>query len=333
MKDDKLANLFKAMDLLCRKNGCSIKEASEKLNIDRRTFYRILKTCDALNIPYDKKDDVDGPTNSQRYFIDEKYFSDNSSKLLRLSQTEYFMLKYLLSKDTLLQNSGMMPVLDSMRNKLNVLTFCDTRGSERSIYVMDKHRRNYDQMQTDIFAAIMKAVTDHVQLTVTYTSAPDINNKRETKTFELCPYTFVDYNGAFYVIGKNPEYDFVTTYSLDRFSEVKENKNVPSFTVPEDFSPSRLFKDSFGLYNSDETIRLKLLFKWNTWTAITNRNWGRDQLLSKNKDGSFTLEFTSIPGYELESWIRSFGSDVKVIEPAELKEKIMSDFKEALAQY
>jgi predicted DNA-binding transcriptional regulator YafY len=105
------------------------------------------------------------------------------------------------------------------------------------------------------------------------------------------------------------------------------------FDIPDDFSPSALFETSFGLFNSEDSIRVRLRFKWNTWTAITNRTWGSDQKMTKNSDGSFTLEFTSIPGYELESWIRSFGSDVMVLDPPELREKIIGDFREALAQY
>ena len=129
MKDDKLSNMYTLLELLCRPNGCSVQEAIKRMDCKSKTFYRALKTFDQLYIPYEKKSDVDGPTNSQRYFIDQKYLGRFGARLLRLSTAEYFLLKYLLRKDTLLQNTTMMPVLDSMRQKLSRLTFCDTQAS------------------------------------------------------------------------------------------------------------------------------------------------------------------------------------------------------------
>ena len=67
MKDDKLSNMFSLMELLCRPQGCSVREAMKELHCASRTFYRTLNTFDELHIPYDKKPDFDGPTNSQRY--------------------------------------------------------------------------------------------------------------------------------------------------------------------------------------------------------------------------------------------------------------------------
>ncbi len=333
MKDDKLSNMFSLMELLCRPQGCSVREAMKELHCASRTFYRTLNTFDELHIPYDKKPDFDGPTNSQRYFIDQKYQGKFGAKILRLSTAEYFLLKYLLRKDTLLQNTTMMPVVDSMRQKLNSLTFCDTKGSDAAIYISDRHKRNYDRVQQEIFCKIMESLERHVQLSVKYKGAPDINNKRTESEFQLNPYTFLDHNGALYVIGARNESEAPRIFSLDRFSRASIPVPEVYYDIPEGFSPAEYLADTFGIYTGEEPQRVKLLFKWHTWTAIADRTWGKDQNFTRTADGSFLLEFTARGGYELESWIRSFGDGVKVLAPESLRQKIKDSLKAAYEQY
>ena len=237
MKDDKLSNMFSLLKLLCRPQGCSVREAMKELHCASKTFYRILKTFEELHIPFEKHSDVDGPTNSQRYLIEEKYLGKFGAKILRFSTAEYFLLKYLLRKDTLLHGSTMMPVVDSMREKLDNLTFSDTKGSSAAIYVSDKHRRHYDKIQQDIFSTIMEALERHVELKVTYTGAPDMYNRRTTREFLFHPYTFLDHNGAFYVVGTWKGYGNPCVFSLDRFSSAAIAHQRKAMRFPKTFPP------------------------------------------------------------------------------------------------
>lgn len=332
MKDDKLYNVFRTIEMLARPNGATPREVSDALGFDRHTFYSMLKTLDAINIPYDKKSDIDGPTNSMRYFVREEFLSSAGPKLLRMSPSEFFVLKYLLRKDSLLKDSSMSSVVESLQQKLARLTFSDTKGSAPAIYVTDNHRRHYDSVRQEIFSRIIEAIEKRTVINVTYTSAPDMYNKRETKSYELEPYTFLDHNGAFYVLAKKPEYEEVRTFSLDRFSAV-ELMTGKYFDLPPNFSPAKYLEGAFGIYNGGESVRVKLRFVWHTWTAIADRTWGIDQKFERCEDGSFLLEFTSTEGFELVSWILSFGDGVEVLAPESLRNDIRDRIQNASAKY
>ena len=76
-----------------------------------------------------------------------------------------------------------------------------------------------------------------------------------------------------------------------------------SYEIPEDFSPSAYLADAFGVFTGEEPQRVRLLFKWHTWTAIADRTWGIDQNFTRLEDGSFLLEFTA---REATSWSRGY---------------------------
>jgi predicted DNA-binding transcriptional regulator YafY len=69
--------------------------------------------------------------------------------------------------------------------------------------------------------------------------------------------------------------------------------------------------------------------RFNTPTAVWSKNriWHPTQTLTPHKNGELTMTLTVADNRELVGWILSFGSGVRVIEPASLREAVRQEAK------
>lgn len=70
-----------------------------------------------------------------------------------------------------------------------------------------------------------------------------------------------------------------------------------------------------------EKVRVKVKFDKETVAYIKERKWNDDQELKEFKNGNVFFEFTAKSMFEVGSWALGFGSQAKVMEPKELKER------------
>ena len=94
------------------------------------------------------------------------------------------------------------------------------------------------------------------------------------------------------------------------------------FHRPADFSIGKLLRGSFGAHSGKKQYRIKLQFDSFAARLVAERTWHESQRIHSKRDGSmiFTLELSGLE--EIERWILSWGSHVRVMEPAELCEAI-----------
>jgi predicted DNA-binding transcriptional regulator YafY len=74
--------------------------------------------------------------------------------------------------------------------------------------------------------------------------------------------------------------------------------------------------------------------RFNTPTAawVKDRIWHPTQTLTPHKYGELTMTLTVADNRELVGWILSFGSGVRVIEPASLREAVRQEANAIAAQ-
>jgi predicted DNA-binding transcriptional regulator YafY len=93
------------------------------------------------------------------------------------------------------------------------------------------------------------------------------------------------------------------------------------------------FTESYGIFSgkADKTAKLKFSAKAARWVA--NESWHPRQIGTLNNDGTYTLELEYGQDPELIMDILKYGSEVKVIEPRELYNKVCLEIKKMLAIY
>ena len=108
--------------------------------------------------------------------------------------------------------------------------------------------------------------------------------------------------------------------AIDRFRSFKRARGV-HFEYPEDYDPSQLFADAFGIIGGAPR-EVSLRFHRRVAPYIQERIWHPSQALERLDDGSIRLSMSVGIAAELVGWVLSFGPDVCVEAPDELSQRI-----------
>ena len=182
---------------------------------------------------------------------------------------------------------------------------------------------NLDLEGMDNFTPLFNAIVDKQPLKLSYQS---FKQDRE-ETVIVHPYYLKQYNKRWFLIAWNDEYNFMANYAFDRIKGI-ENANVPY--KPTDVNFFDYFDEMIGVSKDTRTEpqTVKLWVSPEQWPYIKTKplHGATQRLVSFDEKGAvITIEVYL--NYELEQQLLSFGEKVKVLEPAELKERI----KERLA--
>jgi proteasome accessory factor B len=103
------------------------------------------------------------------------------------------------------------------------------------------------------------------------------------------------------------------------------------FRRPANFSIADVLSGSFGVFEGGKKHKIRLEFDAFAARLVSERTWHESQRLRHAKDGSATLELELGALEEIERWVLSWGSHVRVVAPVELRDRI-KDQAAALAR-
>ena len=113
---------------------------------------------------------------------------------------------------------------------------------------------------------------------------------------------------------------------IEEYNTLEEN-----YSIDENFSSENYIKNCIGIYTGNE-IKVILEIRNDFRYIIKEKIWVDNQKITDFDD--YILFEANMRGYnEIKSWILSMGSNVKVIEPENLKMDIIEDLKLSLASY
>ena len=188
---------------------------------------------------------------------------------------------------------------------------------------------NLDLEGMDNFTPLFNAIVEKQPLKLTYQSF-----KQDSKeTIIVHPYYLKQYNKRWFLIAWNDEKDFMANYAFDRIKGI-EDANVAY--KPTDVNWLDYFDEMIGVSKDTRTEPQKVLL----W--VSNASWpyvktkplhgATQRLVNMDETGAYiTIEVYL--NYELEQQILSFGENMKVIEPVELKERIKKRLGGAILNY
>jgi predicted DNA-binding transcriptional regulator YafY len=156
------------------------------------------------------------------------------------------------------------------------------------------------------------------------------NPKAERR--QVHPYHLTCVDHLWYLLAYDCGRKALRTFALPRMGKVEVGKE--HFQRPADFSPAQVLGGSFGVFSgSGKEYRIRLRFDSFAAQLIRERTWHESQQLREHRGGELTLELTLASLPEIQRWVLSWGSHVKVLGPALLKERVMESHREALKQY
>jgi proteasome accessory factor B len=177
----------------------------------------------------------------------------------------------------------------------------------------------------ELFEDVSKAVLRSVEISFDY-------RKLRSQDYEariVQPYHLASVENQWYLFGHDLDRRQLRTFALPRMRKIRlTNKR---FHRPPDFSIAKILRGSFGAHSGKRKYRIKLQFDPFAARLVAERTWHESQRIHSKRDGSIILEIELTGLEEIERWILSWGSHVRVLAPAELIE-VVGDAAESVTK-
>jgi predicted DNA-binding transcriptional regulator YafY len=184
-----------------------------------------------------------------------------------------------------------------------------------------------------LFEKVSRAVLECRELRFDYRKIDgDLWESRQLRPFHLA-----EIDGGWYVIGHDIERKARRTFAMQRMKAVKVMKT--NFLRPADFNRTDHLGGSFGVWHApgDKGQRHRIRLRFRGWAArmVSERRWHPSQQIAwignEENDLEMVLELSSFE--EIRRWILSWGAQVEVLEPQELRASIREESEQVRKVY
>lgn len=151
---------------------------------------------------------------------------------------------------------------------------------------------------------------------------------KDAQVAVVSPYYIKQYNGRWFLIARAAGYDNMTNYAFDRIVRVED---ADGEYRPADVDFEEYFDDLIGVtFSKDEAVDVRLRFSEHRFPYVQSKPLHPSQR-SHREDN--TIDIHVQLNKELVQRLLSFGSDVTVLEPIALREKIQTEIQKMAANY
>lgn len=296
-----ISRLFEIVYILLDKKAITANELAEHFEVSVRTIYRDIDVLSSAGIPiYASQGKGGGIALLDDYILNKSVLTENE-------QNE---ILFALQSLTVTGN----PETDKVFSKLSSL--------------FNKNRMNWIEVdfsswgssknQTCQFTILKDAILNYRVIEFEY-----VNSSGEKISREVEPVKLVFKVNAWYLHGFCLYRNAYRTFKISRMSQVQVTQE--HFTKrPEQF-------EEIQEQSSQGWIQVKL--KISAAGAYRVYDEFSEKEIAKNQDGSVTVA-TSLPETKwLISYLLSFGADVEVLEPQQIRDRIQDQAQEILKKY
>jgi len=165
--------------------------------------------------------------------------------------------------------------------------------------------RNYAETLQTVFRGILYSRVCRVQY--------------RAKRYLFHPWSLLLYNGALYVVGKQPHYGDIIYLAVNRLRSAELLEQ--GFDRDPGFDLQKFLEGNFGIWY-EEAVDVRIRFDAAVRASIEHRQWHHSQRIAEQRDESIILAMRVGPSLELVAWILRWGSHAEVLEPATLRAEI-----------
>jgi hypothetical protein len=152
-----------------------------------------------------------------------------------------------------------------------------------------------------------------------------------TKDVVIEPYFLKIFKQRWYVTGRNVRDDKIKTYALDRMEEVKIEDDT--FVVDKSFNLESYVRDTFGIVFSQgepKEVVLRADTRQSKYLRALPLHHSQREVVH-DEYSLFYLKLRLTPDFVQE--LLSYGANIQVVSPPELKAMVATALRDALAQY
>lgn len=306
--------------LSARRTGATIKELAEEMAVGEKTVRRDLETFLTVGFPLEE---TVGRFGRKTYRLDPAKTQPGLAFAFDEAVALYLGRRFLEPL------SGTV-FWDAARRAFQKVRAC--LGLSALIY-LDKFAAAFHQttfgladysQQAELIDQLVQAIEERRIVLLTYQSL----RSTEPTTYDVYPYGLTYHRSALYLVGHSPDHEAVRHWKVNRISEIELNDL--RFNPPQDFDLQTHFAKSFGIFDGQGDVHVKIRFAPPVVRYVEESRWHPSQRLTRHKDGALTAEFDLSSTEEVKSWILSFGQHAVVEEPEELRAEIRNELRTLL---
>ena len=181
--------------------------------------------------------------------------------------------------------------------------------------------------KTAILDELMFGIENHRAVFITYRSL----RATEPVSYPIRPYGLVYHHGSLYLVGWAEDHEQVRHWKVDRMEDA-EVTNV-TFPLPEDFDLQEHLANSFGIFQGDGEVHVKIHFSAEVARYVQESHWHASESFTPQADGGLIVEFDLDGTEEIKRWILGFGRHAVVLEPEGLREEMEEECARTIAHY
>ncbi|MFN6205506.1 MAG: helix-turn-helix transcriptional regulator [Planctomycetota bacterium] len=313
---DRLARVLRVLQLIQGRGRWDTKAIAQEIECSERTVYRDLAVLELAGVPwtYEKE------SSSYRVRPDYQFPILNLTDEELLGQATAASATKAPGLDV---NLGAKPASEKLAAKANDKSEQILLEAQRFTEVLDlklaDHSRHRDFIRTVQWALIQKK-----QVTGQYQSPYEDKPVKLT----LHPYRLCLVKSAWYLIGRTPQESRPRTYRIVRFKTLRM-LDEPAI-IPDDFSLKAYFGNAWSVYRGEQSHHVELLFSKDAAEIVTETVWHHTQKVHRHADGTVTITFTVDGLNEIVRWVLGWAGRVKVIQPQELRQLVLSQHRQAI---
>ena len=182
---------------------------------------------------------------------------------------------------------------------------------------------------TEHISPLFNAILYNQTLQITYRPF-----KSDVSTINVFyPYHLKQYNNRWFLFGRSGDYKGLTNLALDRIEKIDNSKHTFIENTEIDFN--EYFEDIIGVSKPIEgsLTKLKIQAKPSLAPYVKTKPLHGSQRKIDEDENGYTFSIEVIPNFELEKLLLSFGEQIKILEPLDLKEKIKKRLLENLDNF
>lgn len=325
-----LVKMLKAVEVLACAGGVTIEELGRKIDVDRRTAYRIKDTLEELNFPlYTDSSSLDGRT---RYrFMDSylKKLPNISVPELNLTLSEVIALYFIRGHSRVFKGTDIESNIEAAFTKLDAFVpegLANKLDKIRTLFTSTaNYAKDYSGKQ-EIIDTLTDAIFRQQTCLAEYHSFHDDSNRH----FRIEPLCFFERDGGLYLFVRVTRFSQIRVLAVERIEKL--TVETDTFDPPNDFDPAAYLESAFSLIFDDPAI-FKIRFSAGVARYIRERSWGMQQTIMENPDGSILLELNTSGWLDVKKWILSFGPDAEVLEPEMMREEVAEAHRMSAEKY
>lgn len=176
------------------------------------------------------------------------------------------------------------------------------------------------------YQTLTAAIEEQKSATTEYFTA----SRQTVSKRKIDPYHLRLVEGAWYCIGYCHERKEVRTFALDRMMNLEMTDD--SFEMPGTFSVDEYLESSWTIERG-EPRKVVIEFDRSEVPYIRGKRWHKSQVLEELPKGNLRMTLNIGGLGEVMRWVMSLGSHAWIVEPDDLRAKIVLELNAALEKY